>query len=272
VIDAVKKLAKSALERRSIYLLRGLPRGVNIAHDLRAHLEGQKFTRILDVGANVGQTTTHLLRDYPNAHIWAFEPGKKLYSVLSNSFSGNKRVTCEQAAVGSAVGEAVLLQTQVETMFHISTSDHSPLGDAAVIGSESVRMVTIDSYCRNHSLTEIDFLKIDTEGHDLEVLRGAAGMIKQGKIGCIQCECGLNPENTFHCSLEKVRSALEPDGYRLFGIYEQIREWYSNGPHLRRADVLFVSPRLIESYGRRHPTARSSESRSEKSLASDSEP
>ena len=244
----LKEKLRAALRRRNIYVFRGLPRGIEVAYDLNCVLGGEHFTTIFDVGANVGSTTNSFLVDYPGAHIWAFEPSRKLYSVLANGLSQCKRVTCEQMAVGSSVGEATLLHTQDTTMFHIATSGGSPLGNDTAADSEAVEMTTLDLYCRQRSINTIDFLKIDTEGHDLEVLRGAASMLTQGTIGCVQCECGLNPENAFHRPLEEVKNFIESYGYRMFGLYEQVHEWPTNEPHLRRANVVFASPHVIDRY------------------------
>ena len=245
----LKETLRTALRRRNIYVLRDLPRGIEVAHDLSCAFGGKNFTTIFDIGANIGETANSFLRDYPSAHIWAFEPSTELYSTLANSLSQCKRVTCERMAVGSSVGEATLLHAQDTTMFHIASLGSSLLRTETTADSETVKMTTLDLYCRQHSINMIDFLKVDTEGHDLEVLRGAANMLQQRMIGCVQCECGLNPENTFHRPLEELKSFIESYGYRTFGLYEQVHEWPTNKPHLRRANVVFVSPKMIARYG-----------------------
>jgi hypothetical protein len=70
----LKSGLKSLLSRFDIYVLRMLPRGVSLSHDLREALPGESFDMIFDVGANVGQSTRRYLREFPNAHIVSFEP------------------------------------------------------------------------------------------------------------------------------------------------------------------------------------------------------
>ncbi|NND34057.1 MAG: FkbM family methyltransferase [Saprospiraceae bacterium] len=53
---------------------------------------------------------------------------------------------------------------------------------------EFIHLSTIDKYCQEHKISQIDFLKIDTEGHDLFVLRGASEMIEAEQIKRIQFE------------------------------------------------------------------------------------
>jgi hypothetical protein len=49
-------------------------------------------------------------------------------------------------------------------------------------------LITIDDYCAEHGITFIDHLKIDTEGHDLFVLKGAQRMLRERRIGALQFE------------------------------------------------------------------------------------
>jgi len=55
---------------------------------------------------------------------------------------------------------------------------------------ERVFIDTIDNYCIKKNINEIDFLKIDTEGHELEVLKGAINLLKEERIKIIQFEYG----------------------------------------------------------------------------------
>lgn len=50
--------------------------------------------------------------------------------------------------------------------------------------------MTLDYYCQNHNIDEIDFLKMDIEGNEYKALLGASGLLKQKKIGVIQIETG----------------------------------------------------------------------------------
>ena len=59
--------------------------------------------------------------------------------------------------------------------------------DAAV----PVSVTTLDAYCAEHGIAEIDFLKIDTEGHDLKVLRGARERFAARAIAIVQFEYGM---------------------------------------------------------------------------------
>nr|NIR59202.1 FkbM family methyltransferase [Gammaproteobacteria bacterium] len=225
----LKSGLKSLLRSVDIYILRMLPRGVDVSHDLRQVVPSQRFELILDVGANVGQSTRRYLRDFPRARIISFEPCGRLFAKLEATFAGMPRVTCERLALSSSEGDATLLRTRDPMMHHLAVGgeDDAPGG---VAGVEQVLVTTVDHYCERNGVEHIDFLKIDTEGHDFEVIVGAERMLSEGRVTALQCECSVSPENTFHVGFDAVRSHLEIKGYRLFGIYEQVPEWIRGAP------------------------------------------
>jgi hypothetical protein len=56
--------------------------------------------------------------------------------------------------------------------------------------SETVQVTTVDQVCRDESIGQIDLLKIDTEGHEMDVLLGASSTIEAGRVSFIQFEFG----------------------------------------------------------------------------------
>ena len=246
VMNFVKTWIKQALRACNIHVSLTWTRGVEVFDDFRYALPNQCFSIIFDIGANIGQSTASYLSEFPNARIWSFEPSKELHSILTSKFSSDPRVTCERLALGSANEDVILNQTSNLTMFHLSDPTREMPDQVTLTGTESVHVVTTDAYCKRNQVDCIDFLKIDTEGHDLEVLQGARDMLAAGRIGCVQCECGLTPGNHFHQPLDKIKSFLESFGYGLFGVYDQSEDGFSDSPSLRRANVVFVSPAVMQ--------------------------
>ena len=103
-------------------------------------------------------------------------------------------------------------------------------------------MSTIDDFTCEEEISHIDLLKIDTEGFDLEVLRGAQQMLDAGKISFVQVEVGFHPDNTCHVSFDKIRDFLFLREYCLFGLYEQQLEWTGEAK-LRFANAVFFRQR-----------------------------
>jgi hypothetical protein len=84
--------------------------------------------------------------------------------------------------------------------------------------AEVVRLDTLDAYCQRVGVQVIDLMKVDVEGHELEVFKGAAGMLAQGKIKRIQFEYGgCNIDS--RVLLKDLFDFFAPYGYAFYKIY-----------------------------------------------------
>lgn len=99
--------------------------------------------------------------------------------------------------------------------------------------------MSLDDFCRQQGIDRIDFLKIDTEGFDLEVIRGADVLFQQNRIGVVVAELGFSRSNGKHVPFCNVLHEMQVRGMELFGIYDQRRE-FNGVQELRRADCMFV--------------------------------
>ena len=209
---------------------RHVPQGLHLARDIARLLPLLQMRQIFDVGANRGQTAVEYAATFPSARIDSFEPVASTYADLVKLASKNKRIHCHQLALGSSAGTSRMVTEGPSETFR--------MGDD---GNEVVTTTTADHFCDEHGIAHINLFKIDTEGYDLEVLRGAEVLIKQDRIDLIQVEAGMNPENTHHVYFEEFTAFLHEFDYRLFGIYEQTYEVPTNRPNLRRSNMVFLS-------------------------------
>ena len=233
--------------RDFIYRLSGLqvykklPRGIDVTRDIARELPTYKVRTIFDVGANVGKTALQFSARYPDAQIFCFEPVSATFAQMEKNLKGHPRLHCFKLGLGAAAGHAEISGEADSAMFSIGRTDREASSGAT---KETVEITTLDIVCVQQNLDELQYLKIDTEGLDLEVLKGAERMLSAHRIDFVEVEAGMNPRNTWHVPLEVLKSHLEARGYLLFGIYEQVREWPTKQPHLRRANAVFISPRL----------------------------
>jgi hypothetical protein len=85
---------------------------------------------------------------------------------------------------------------------------------------------------------QIDLLKIDTEGYELPVLRGATGMLQRNKISFVYCECGFTSANHRNTKLDDLCRYLEEKGYMFYGLYQvSDHEWHKG---MNFGNALFV--------------------------------
>jgi FkbM family methyltransferase len=142
-----------------------------------------------DVGANVGEWAAHALRINPALRVHCFEPASGTFAALTSAAAGlpADRVTFNQLGLSDRPSEAVLHLhadvSQVNTL-HPGMAEQV----AAETGTETIRLDTLDRYCAERGVSEIDYLKVDVEGHELAVLRGAAGLLGRRAVRFVQLE------------------------------------------------------------------------------------
>lgn len=147
---------------------------------------------IFDVGANIGDYTNLLHEVFPNSLIVAFEPNPLTYYKLEKRFSKENVVTNMKGLSSSNTSMKFYDQKNChETSKHGHASLYKEviedLHNVEAIEME-VSMLTLDSYVEENSIDRINLLKIDTEGHEFEVLKGASESLRQNKIDIIHVE------------------------------------------------------------------------------------
>lgn len=150
---------------------------------------------VLDVGANVGSYAELVLDHLPDAVVHAFEPHPQAVSELTARIGG--RVTIVPNAVGASAGVLELFDygdrggsSHASLYREVFTEIHRSRSRAV-----EVPVTTLDAYIEQHGISHATLLKVDTEGHELEVLRGARSAIERGVFDCIQFE--FNEMNIF---------------------------------------------------------------------------
>lgn len=128
----------------------------------------------LDVGANVGAVTLALARfTSPTGRVHAFEPGPPNLARLRANLALNPelaaRITVHAAGVGEIPGE---LRWQEEA----GNPGNAMLGAE---GTHTVPVITLDHFTAKQELARLDFIKVDVEGMELSVFRGAKESLKK---------------------------------------------------------------------------------------------
>jgi FkbM family methyltransferase len=242
LLGYIKKTVEQVTHTR---IYHRLPHGVDLMEDLARLLPAYRPKVVFDVGANVGQSAKIYLAQFPDAHIYCFEPVGATFRELERNLGAVRRVDLYQLALGSSHRPGRMVIGDMPEMNYLSSqSPEVPAGRG--VPTEVVEVITLDEFCRSREISRIDFLKIDTEGGDLEVLQGGEALLAGQKIDLIEVEAGMNPGNRRHVPLKTFQEYLDAQGYLLFGIYEQVPEWTTGELHLRRTNPVFLSRRLIE--------------------------
>jgi FkbM family methyltransferase len=234
-------IRKILLKAVGVRLYRSLPRGVDLPYDLTNAFQTLPMEVIFDVGANVGQTCTTYATHFPHASIYAFEPVPAVYETLKWATRRLPNVRCVNLGLGSSTAKVKMVMNipPSNETWHIVNPDQTT--QQYPPSSVAAEVVTLDEYCITHAINDISLFKIDTEGHDLNVLAGAQRMLADSKIRFIQVEASMNRSNHFHNSWRDLTDFLESYSFFLFGIYDQAPESRDAGGQLRRANLVFMS-------------------------------
>ena len=115
-----------------------------------------------------------------------------------------------------------------------SSSNRVVLAPRRLENTAEVPLTTGHAFCAAHGLGRIDFLEIDTEGFDLEVLRGFGPLFREGRVDCVQAESGLTPGNRVHLPLAEILAYMTGLGYGFHGLYGASRRDHLGGRVMRR--------------------------------------
>lgn len=176
---------------------------------LMVKLSQFKFNTIFDVGANIGEWTKMVRPHQPEAAIHCFEPMPTVFKrLISNTIQCN--------VMPNPLGLSNCCE--IRDMLFSEDNDRltTPCLDIARVDPEVIPLIMVDgnTYCRSRKIETIDFLKIDTEGHEFKVLQGFDEMLKNGKIVVIQFEYGYANVLTKDLLIDFYKY-LKPYGYEI---------------------------------------------------------
>lgn len=204
------RLLQSPLWRRA--LLRGV--AATIEHDevpLR-----RDYQAILDVGANKGQFALYARHRWPDAEVHCFEPLAGPRAALEALFRDDQHVRVHADAVGAASGEAqihVSRRDDSSSLLRISQLQSSRFPGTEEERIEEVVVIALDEVFVTPALPRPVLLKLDVQGYELEVLRGAEHLL--GSVDTILVECSFEEFYEGQPLFDEIYRHLCDRGYRI---------------------------------------------------------
>ena len=165
---------------------------------------------LIDIGANIGDYSALLLSN-TTGKVYAFEPAQSSFAELSKiKIRFYERFFPINSAVSDSVGETKLY----------STVEKSPTAslDASLVtnaSAETVALTTLDAFIDAHALTDIDFIKVDVEGFEREVLKGMQKTLAEQKPKFIQFEFNIMQLKRGYALFALAQMLENYDFYRL---------------------------------------------------------
>ena len=206
---------------------------------------------IIDVGANRGQSIERFLKIFKSPKIFAFEPNPEIFKQTNQKYKDYKNITINNLGIAKNECNMPLNVTinSGNSSFHDLTKDSEWLKirskqfnttpDNYITKKVNVNCTTLDNYCEQEKIENIDILKIDTQGFEDEVLLGSNNLIKEKKIKFIEVEIMFDQVYTKTMSFNDIESKLH-NNYKLYGIDYQGFKNLSEG-YMFAMDALYIN-------------------------------
>lgn len=227
--------------------------GIDLAYHLRRLFERCGISTVLDVGANLGQYRNFLRRKCGfTGWIFSFEPVSEVFEVLRSRAVDDSRWEVFQCALGSEDGWR---EFNVMNDSHFS-SFYDPVDDSAtpeikslnkVVRRDVVQVRRLDKILgelrTRHGLGQV-YLKMDTQGHDNQVMRGAGEELS--KIAALQSEVAVRQLYRGMTGFAASIEAIGAYGFEITGIFPVAQD---NMLRVLEFDLVAINIRLAGCWG-----------------------
>lgn len=241
ILKITQKNINRILSIFDLELIKRYPRqrGISVYADVKFFLGKQKMNNCIDVGANVGQTTKILRSLFPSGYITAVEPDPMSFQKLLSEFKDDDQVTCVQAFVGAEKGATTFFRNIYSDMNSGLKRGKDAWGKVETEMQMSV--TTLDDLVSSIGVSHVDFLKIDTQGFDFEVLKGAEKLLSDHSVDIIAIEHIFSEMYVDLPNFDEVLYYMRKKKYELLAIYAPVYQRYRLG----WTDILFASETFI---------------------------
>ena len=231
-------------------------RGPTAIHDLHWRLLPNISEHIIktfdliycDVGANRGLTVKTLVKQSPNTLVYAFEPQKSNQHDLEKLSKQHQNVNIKPLGVGSAIGELTFYPQKNDGLSSFEQLNESAYGEHNTgdnaCESYLVNVTTLDHELLDNHIGRKYFIKIDVQGFEVEVLKGAEQLLSKGRVAGVLIELMTQP---------KYNENDHIDILNILKSYNLILCDFTHGFRDRRTglmteyDALFLSEDMIKS-------------------------
>jgi FkbM family methyltransferase len=180
-------------------------------------------TEVFDLGANVGVWTVLMNKANPQARVHSFEPNPNTYALLERNIKQNNcsNVLLNLAAVSNTAGQLNFQVPKNASIFGrvapmVEGSDKE--GRFSNADSFMVPSVRLNEYCNAHLINEIDFLKIDVEGHELAALSGMEPLLSQHRVKAIYIETIKENHDRMGTRFSELLGFINDCGYQFYTL------------------------------------------------------
>jgi FkbM family methyltransferase len=216
---------------------RALRHGVAATIEHSAALARFDFDFVVDVGANKGQFAAFIRTRFPKVCVVSFEPLAQPAAILESVFEGDALLRVVNAAIGVRRGRQVMNVTEHDdssSLLDVGKAQQAEFG-TKVIERREIICGPLSDFIAPEEFGARNLLKIDTQGYELEVLKGSEDLLERFSV--IYCELSYIELYKGQPLASEVISYLLEKGFRLAGVFNQN---VSTNLGALQADMLFV--------------------------------
>jgi len=213
-----------------------------------------KKITIIDVGANKGQSIKRFKSIAPNSIIYSYEPINTFFEVLKKNFFSNN-IILNNKAVGSKIQKKIINEYPLGQSSFLKLNYQVPSikkryykwikEQPKIFKKQETSVTTVDKEFKINNLKKINILKIDTQGFEVQVLKGATICLEHSLIDFIQIEVclgGVYNNQSYISAVDIVLKkynylllCVEPKGHNLLNNSEyQVELLYCNNQMLKK--------------------------------------
>jgi FkbM family methyltransferase len=216
---------------------RALRHGVAAAVEHEAVPYAADFRTVVDVGANRGQFALVAARRFPHAALWCFEPLPEPRAKLKAVIGQRPHTNISSTALSASAGTQEMHVTRRDdssSLLPVSSRQRSEFAGTDEVGLHRVETARLDEVINKTQITAPALLKIDVQGYELEVLKGANGLL--GLFDTIIVESSFVEFYVGQPLAAEVILFLTSMGWKLRGAYGVV---YGSDGMCLQADLLF---------------------------------
>ena len=170
---------------------------------------------IFDIGANKGQSIDRFSKLFKNTFFYSFEPSPEAFKILKSKYGNLNNIKLFNIALGSEKKRQIFHEYknhELSSFIKINKKFEEKKNNIFV------QIDTIDLVFKKNNLKKINLLKIDTQGYEELILKGAKKVIAKQKIDLIELELILGDYYEKSSSFKKIEDTLVSGGYKLLAL------------------------------------------------------
>lgn len=197
---------------------------LKISRNQALNVKISKSPIIFDVGSCEGWSALNFIDRLKNIQIHCFEPSLTSYKILKKNLNNRRNVTLNCSALSSSISKSKFYtyrnaiyvnRMHKKTLIHQGGSNEFSKAKVSII-----KTLTLDNYCLEKKVEQIDILRLDANGHDLQILKGARNMLQKKRIKFINiCFYSISKTLANEGSLKDIEIILNKYGFKLGLLY-----------------------------------------------------